>query len=273
MQLLTLKNLLRRRPANEARCFLHGELELLEDPVPARFPASLFALDRVVLRPQPAGLRYLLLSESIRRAIPLRFAQPFANASVVDHPYHFAAPDTTAHPSAVFGIFGNLGDGRLLEQVARLALSRDASVRIRLIGFLEDQSAADRLRGLVEDASPRVLPRAEFCDRAGQITHALWMAPTGGFRLRASGTFMDALSFGTPLVYTANPFIDGYVAEEPQLGIRCSSAEQVAEALVQASRDYTPTQHAASRAAIYRFRERFTPQSIASRLPAALDWD
>ncbi|HEY2037221.1 MAG TPA: hypothetical protein VGG96_09420, partial [Steroidobacteraceae bacterium] len=70
MQLLALKRAMRR--SDQVRAVLHGDLDQLERPPRERFPMRLFALERVLQRPHPAGLRYLLLGDSIRERLPER---------------------------------------------------------------------------------------------------------------------------------------------------------------------------------------------------------
>ncbi len=62
-------------------------------------------------------------------------------------------------------------------------------------------------------------------------THCGW-APPGHFRLRASGTFFDALAYAKPLVYTTNSYIDSYYEQEPGIGVRCQTVEEVPQAIL-----------------------------------------
>jgi hypothetical protein len=271
MQLLQLKRAM--RPRDQARAVLHGDLDQIERPPRERFPMRRFALERVLLRTHPAGLRYLLLGESIRAHLPERFSMVRANARVIDHPYHFLPLRAAAARAPAFGIFGNCGDGRLLEEVARAVKAVNPAIRLRLVGFLADGEAVERLRPLVEDAGDRPIPREIFLRRAEEITHALWLAPPGSFRLRASGTFFDALAFATPLIYTANPHIDAYFARVPEIGVRCATLKDVAPAILRVAAMHKLAEYGAQQRAIEQLRERFSPAALARTLPAALAWD
>ena len=275
MQLLQLKSQLRtRRHKLPVRAVLHGDIDQLDGPPRERFPKNLFALQRVLLNPHPPALRYLLLSESIRANIPQPFQQVFANAGVIDHPYHFRQIQPSAPGPLTFGIFGNCGDGRLLEAIASRVKQANPALRFRLIGFVSDQAAADRLRPfLEEDVAPHPISREIFIERAQNITHTLWLAPYADYRLRASGTFFDALSYAKPLLYTANPYIDNYFALEPGIGIRCETIDEVPQAILHLTASYTPQSYSEAIAAIERLRRRFTPEELAKTLPAILDWD
>ena len=221
MQLLQLKRLMRRRKCAPVRAVLHGELDLLEHAT--RSILQPFSLGRILSGANPKDLRYLLLGRSIRDHIPAQYQAAFANAGVCDHPYHFAPLLPANHSVPVFGIFGNAGDGRILESVARQVQSTHPHIRFRLIGFVSGAGAVERLRPFVEDVENLPVSRHTFIERAQGITHALWLAPADSFRLRASGTFFDALSYVKPLIYTANPFIDSYHAQEPNIGVRCET--------------------------------------------------
>jgi hypothetical protein len=214
----------------------------------------------------------LLLGESIQQHIPPRFDQLLRRSSPIDHPYHFF-PIRTETPSApVFGVFGNTGDGKLLEQVARAVKAIDPTVRFRLVGFVEDQKAVALLTPFVEDVSDRPIARNVFIERARSITHAVWLAPPDSFRMRASGTFFDTLSYGKPLLYTANPFIDMYYSQEPDIGTRCGTAEELAAAIL-ATRSASNETYDRAVQAVERLRIKFAPEALAKRLPIALNWD
>ncbi len=273
MQLLLLKQAMRR--GDVARAVLHGDLDQIERPPQERFPASLFSLRRVLLRPSPPGLRLILPGPSIHASLPEEFRAAFSNAGVIDHPYHFPAeepPAWRAGDPLVFGVFGNTGDGRLLEEVAGALQETAANAEIRLVGFLSGAEAMARLAPLVSDVTAEPIARGIFEERARALTHALWLAAPRGFRLRASGTFFDALAFLKPLVYTANPYIDSYFAEAPEIGLRCERVSDVPEAILTLLRTTTPERYAGMRTAMLRLRERFTPQALALRLPEQLQW-
>lgn len=273
LQLLQLKRLM--DPCDQAFAVLHGDLDRIESPAPERFPASLFALQRVLLKPQPRGLRFILLGQSIRDKIPSHFDSPMSNAAVIDHPYHFSPLEGSprnADTPPVVGIFGNTGDGRLLECVARAVKVANPEIVFRLVGFLADEEAAQRLQPFVEGTGHRPLSREEFLRRARSVDYALWLAPPGSFRLRASGTFFDALAHGKPLVFTANAFIDWYYATDPEIGIRCRTVEEVSLAVLHLASSHNRAAYASAQASIATLRQRFTPESLALKLPALLGW-
>jgi hypothetical protein len=272
MQLLHLKNYLAGKTRLQVRAVLHGDLDRIVSKTKDSFPGSLFSLERVLQMPHPPGLRYLLLSESIHQHIPEQFQQALANSSAIDHPYHFPAIQTQEHSSFVFGIFGNTGDGRMLEYVARRVKEIDPSVKFRLIGFLANKEAVERLRPLVEGVTEKPISRENFIVQAQGITHSLWLASPDGFRLRASGTFFDALAYGKPIVYTANPYIDFYFSLEPGIGYRCESLEEVPQMILNIVRTETPAAYSAAQAAMQRLRNRFTPEQLARTLPEKMAW-
>ena len=278
LQLMQLKGLVRK--GRRVTVVLHGDLDQLETPPPEGFPKTLWSLARVLSAPAPAGLHFIVLSESIRRNIPPQF-HALDNAGVVDFPFYsnpIPPPDTppdtplSADHPPIFGVLGNTGSGLLFEQVARAVKQIDPAIRFRLAGFLENQAAVERLQPFVEDATVEMTPRATYVERASSLRYALWLAEPGTFRLRASGTFFDALAFGKPLIYVTNPFIDGYLSAQDgaeQVGIRCDSVQEVPAAILRAAQE-DPATYNARVAAILRLRERFTPQVLASSLRDAM---
>jgi hypothetical protein len=217
-------------------------------------------------------LRYIVLSQSILENIPERFHHAMGNLGVIDHPYHFLPVRQVPAGPLIFGIFGNTGDGRLLEQVVRAVKAVNPAIRFRLIGFLSDQAAVERLRPVVEDVGCEPISRESFIARAQSITHSLWLGTPGCFRLRASGTFFDALAYAKPLVYTANAYIDSYYALDPAIGVRCATLDNVPAAILDLAACSSDQSYDAAVQAIQRLRIQFTPEEQAKRLPAALEW-
>ncbi len=273
LQLLTLKQLM--RPADTARCVLHGDLESVEDA--ERFPQSLLSLRHALETRQPRGLRYILLSRSIRQSLPEPLQRGMGEVGVVDHPYQFS-PLPPAIPQLrdglVFGIFGNTGDARSLEYVARAVRSKWPEIRFRCIGFLENEATVQRIADVVEGGTATPIARERFQHDADTLTHALWLAEPEGFRLRASGTFFDALLYRKPIVYTANPYLDSYGIAEAGIGWRCASLEGVVAACLRIADDtQAPDAQRRYEAQVERlgtFRERFTPEALAADLRGAL---
>jgi hypothetical protein len=273
MQLLQLKRIMDSNDV--ARAVLHGDLESLVVPSFDGFLMSRVALDRVLQMATPPGLKLLLLGASIKACVPDRVAAALSSAGVIDHPYHFPEGFTGGplpDGPLVFGMFGNTGDGLMLEQVARSVRERTGKARFRLVGFLSGAAAVERLRTLVEDTGGEPISRAVYAERGRSLTHALWLASPDGFRLRASGTFFDALLYAKPLVYTANPFIDSYYAQAPGIGIRCNTVDEVPQVILQLAEMHDAHGYEAARQAMLRFRERFTPQVLATALPEQLAW-
>jgi hypothetical protein len=270
LQLLQLK-LLMKGSGKKVTAVLHGDLDQLETPPPEGFPKTLWGLPRVLASPAPAGLNFIVLSESIKRNIPRQF-HGLEHACVVDHPYHFPPLDPQAAEAGgpIFGVLGNTGDGALLEQVARRVKQVKSAVRFRLAGFLENEEAVARLRPYVEDVTAVMVPRSTYMERARSFRYALWLAEPGSFRLRASGTFFDALAYGKPLIYVANPFIDGYMAEAQEIGLRCDSVDAVADVVLRLSAGEEPGVYEARLKAIATVRERFTPAMLAPALRRAM---
>lgn len=272
MQLMHLKRFLRGHPRHRVRAVLHGDLDRIGHVFKERFPNNLFPLERVLLMPHPASLRYLVLSDSILRNIPASVQPGLTQIAAIDHPYHFPPIDPAPPSELSFGIFGNSGDGRLIEQVARSVKALDPSVRFSLVGFVGNAEVVARLSPLVENVTNIPISRETFIQNGGRISHALWLAPPDSFRLRASGTFFDAMAYGKPLLYTANPYIDPYYAAEPRIGVRCATVDDVPAAILQVVQGYSAEEYAKSQQAMLRLRTRFTPAAQARTLPAALDW-
>ena len=264
MQLLQLKRMM--KDDGDVLAVLHGDLERIGEPEVDRFPASLFKLQDVLLRRQPRGLRFVLLGESIRRHMPPEYDAVLSNAVLIDHPYHFPECSHGAGEPLVFGIFGNSGTGTLVEEVARRVKAVRPEVRFRLVGFVADAEAAERLAPYVEGAECVPISREEFVRRAESVTHALWVSSPDSFKLRASGTFFDALAFCKPLVYTANAYVDAYLTGAPEVGVRCAGVEEAAAKILELAAHPDAGGYARSVRAIEVLRKRFAPEALALHL-------
>jgi hypothetical protein len=272
MQLFQLQRTM--RSSDDVRAVLHGDIDRLASDGAEPFPTSMFKMDRVLLKRWPKAFRFVLLSQSIRQNIPAQFDQTMRTAAIIDHPYHFAAIERKElnHP-VTFGIFGNSGDGLLLEAVARQIKAEHPHIALRMVGFVEDLAAVERLRPFVDCVGSTPVTPEVFAERARSVTYALWIASPDAFRLRASGTFFDALAYGKPLVYTANEFIDHYHAMAPEIGVRCETLPEIAAAMLKLADQHEAGLYEQRLQAIEAFRERFSPQSLAERLPEALGWE
>ena len=274
MQLLQLNRMM--APDDEVLAVLHGDLERIAEPKTGGFPANLFSLESVLLTEQPRGLRFVLLGESIRKNIPVKFSKVFADAAVIDHPYHFRAVESQdVMPTAgemVFGIFGNSGDGRLLEEIARRVKAANAHIIFRLIGFVSDAESIGRLLPLVEGVGSEPISREEFVRRAESVSYALWLAPADSFRLRASGTFFDALAYRKPLVYVANAFLDSYLAPGTDFAVRCEQTQDVVPAILRVAERHNAAEYSVAQATMLAFRARFAPEALAASLPSKFGW-
>jgi hypothetical protein len=273
MQLLQVKRAM--TPNQLVRVVLHGELDNLDQVEERHSFKSLVSFQKVLLRPNPIGLRYLLLGNSIRDCIPPRYRAALANSGVIDHPYHFANLATSSTPigtNLIFGIFGNAGDGKKLAEVVQKVRELTPRVRFKLIGFVSDAEAAQRLQGLVEDVGFIPISHRVFFERSQGVTHTLWIAEPNSYRLRASGTFFDALAHCKPMVYTSNAFLDAYLVDKPGIAIKCDSLDQVPGAIESLLKDTTPDSYLRSQELIVAFRKRFTPLVLAGHLAQELLW-
>ncbi len=270
LQLLLLKRLM--RPNDEVRAVLHGDLEQIESPNQGRFPWNRFSLKSILLGSHPVGLRYLLLGQSIYDHMPLDCRKILDKFGILELSYHFAPLSDPPTGRIVFGVFGNSGDGRLLEEIARQIHELNAEIELRLIGYVADREAVNRLAPFVKEVVDSPLSLEAFEARARAVTYALWLAPNGSYRLRASGAFFDALVYGKPLVYTANPYIDSYVSRTSEMGIRCERLSDVPDAVLRLARRHSNESYARAQNAIVALRNRHTPAAIAISLPLALGW-
>ena len=272
LQLMQLQG--KMKPRHRVAAMFHGELDELENAGRGeRFPKNLYDLRRLLGRKQPAGLQYLLLSPAIFANLPERYKPAFQNACLLDLPYQFPPMKYRTYEQPVFGVFGQTGDGRRLEAVARRIHELDPNVKLLLNGFVEDQAAVERLKPFVDGVQAGPLPRDEYIARTGRMSHSLWLAPPDAYRLRASGAFTDAITLGKPVIFSAAAFPDYYHALEPGACVRCASVDDLPAAVVDAAHTHTAAKYAEQQEAVERLGRRFYAPSQAEHLRACLDWE
>ena len=250
---------------------IHGELDTLHEPMP-KFPRSLVALQGQFRHKMPSRLRFVLLGRSIADHVPAEHQPALGNAIVTDHPYYFPATSPEIGDPATFGAFGNSGRAVDLGRFAHELRTLRPEVTIRMIGSVDSPETAERLKPDVQYAEARIIETEEYVARARSVRYAAWIVPKNGYRLRASATFLDALAYAKPILYTQSVFVDQYVAMEPRLGVQSADVDDMirkASTLL----DESDAEYADRRAAILAFRERFSPEALAPIFRKATGWD
>jgi len=184
---------------------MHGELcELLTE-------GGAGSLATAVKRPLHRLHRPILLGASIRSNLPAAFEGSFRNAVVIEHPYHWAmsAPKSkNGFEKITIGVLGNLSTRlqNTCHWADRLGDLR-RKIRFSCVGFVSDRNSWPDAERLFMDDFRKPLSHLEFAERASNCNFFISLDNPDSYKLRASGTFMDSLSFLTPMFALRNCYI------------------------------------------------------------------
>lgn len=232
--------------------FLHACLAQLRfNPITQclRNPLSIHAVVRI---PMPAGVRVVVLGQPILgnlRAMGLASSR----WESMDLPCLDLREESAAPPLPVR--FGYLAGFERGDSITREMLERVRSATgcgIHWIGR--------------ESASSGALPAEEYQRRLRESHYAIWLGDAPSARLRASATFLDAISMGKPLIYLKNDFIGYYDSHRGPFGFPVSSAAELESVLISLAR--APLDEAYKRLSqtALAVSRTFSPETIAPEL-------
>jgi len=276
--LLALKlQLYLRRPGFPMLAVIHSILATIVNRLPRRPWQRLLCLRQVLQLPHPASLRYIALGDSIHRS--LTEAQPVLapQFEVLDHPYFHEdrppyTPSESDQPRLLrFGYFGASPKGfGVFARLAQEILEQETQVEFVLVGFLWGPDARSEYPG-VTGLSDKPLTPEEYRQRAASLTYAIGTADPTHYRLVASASFLDALSYGKPGVYLRNAFVEDYFRKMGDIGYLCDSPEEMRATILSLIREFPLERYRKQRDNIRRGRERFAPQLLAQQLREIVD--
>lgn len=87
-----------------------------------------------------------------------------------------------------------------------------------------------------DNPSSQALSLEEYQRRLQEAHYAVWTGDPSTYRLRASATFLDAISLGKPLIYIKNDFIDYYNTHRGPFGLPVADEGKLEELMIQLAR-------------------------------------
>ena len=276
--LFALKMLLMRgRPSFKILAMLHNVLTSFETV--RKKPFSRFrGLPAVFALPQPAGLRYIALGESIFNHLHAIHPKAARYFEVLDLPHEWAASapaSVSPGDSIVFGFLG-VSQGKGFQTFANVVESVRAvepSARFSLVGHLNSPGDCAQFSRITEDAECTPLSDDEYRRRGLALTYTVWTADPRHYGLVASATFLDTLSLLKPTIYLRNPYIDSYASRMGDIGYGCSSVQEMQDQIISLIRAFPAERYRGQCATIVRTRDIFSPGVLGERLRAiVLNW-
>jgi hypothetical protein len=249
----------------------HSILATIQDKSLLRLLKNRFSGFRQALHlPQPPELRYIALGGSILQYLQATEPRMAKFFRVLDPPYlwdQFELPQGICQiPQTVR--YGYLGVGHKgFDTFARLAtavLSAADNVEFTLVGFLNTPKDPALYTGRVTGIVHEPLSTEEYARRANSLTYSVWVADhLERYRLAASVTFQDALSFIKPGIYLRNPYIEYYMSQMGDIGYLCDSIEQMRDLLIELVHNFPLERYQQQCQNILHARQRFDPQNLA----------
>ncbi len=230
---------------------------------------------QMLMLPQPRQLRYVALGGSIHRYLRDYFPSLAGRFSILDLPYlwdnPYAAefsPETFTEPEKI--CFGYIGVGHkgfdTFSYVASCVQPHRANTEFLLIGFLNTPVDPKTYQGFVEGVSETPLTPEEFARRSNSMTYAVWTARPTHYRLAASASFIDALSFCKPGIFLRSPFIEHYYHLMGDIGYLCDTVQDVVDTAWRIAHDFPLERYRQQCANILRARRIFEPETLAPLL-------
>lgn len=273
--LFALKFLLRRQDAHQAVIAIpHSELNSIMDNQPRKPWTWLLSLRQTLRLPQPRGLRYIALGEPIRRHVAMVLPRQVWQFSSMDHPclWHTYRMPLSCHLSARFGYLGSGVKGA--EAFYRLASSvcgEWSNAEFHMVGFLNDVARCAKYSRVIRGMSCSPLPIEEYARRASSLTHVVWTADPLHYRLTASASFLDALSFVKPGLYIRNSYIEHYFRRLGDIGYLCDSFDEMRDLLCSIQHHFPSDRYREQCYTILRGRGIFEPGTLAPQLRRIVD--
>lgn len=221
--------------------------------------------------PHPQSLRYIALGRPILRALCRALPRVSSHFQTLDLPYlleHDSAVVGDA-PVCRFGYFGAGAKGFHL--FCRLAsdsqgIEADSPYDFVMVGFLRDRrNVPESEQSSVKGIGETPLSREEYSRRALSITYAVGTWRPEDYRLVASASLLDALSYVKPGIYLRNPYIEYYFERLGDIGYLCDSYEEMRCVLSSVLKAFPLARYRQQVENILRGRHIFEPSVVASQ--------
>lgn len=257
----------------------HAVLGTLLEPQPIRPWRWLISLRQVLQLPHPDNLSYIALGDSI--AATLRAASPrlsrqfrtlelpvlWASSTAVlrafpTGPIRFGFFGSAAHPAKGYATFL-----RLASEVA----SQPGSAEFVLVGSIPPRLASPEVTRPLSGFSTEPLSDHDYNQMAAGLHFVIATGSPLHYRLRASATFLDALSHVKPGIYLRTPYVEHYFRQLGDLGYICDSYEEMRNLVLRLATDFPAKRYQEQCANILAGRQLFDPVFLAPQLRRLLN--
>jgi len=224
-------------------------------------------------------LGQIVLGDAIRREAIAMLPRLAGSLHAIRHPYFFdeAAPsDLPAAGPIGFSFLGLVDETKGFDKFVALAetisRSSDGAARFDLIGGKRAGELPGSPGGLVKTyVQSGPMPRPLFEQRLRETAYTVFPYDPSFYRLAASGSMLDALGAGKPIIALRNPQFEETFAAMGDIGYLCDDVDQMKSVVASILRDPPRERYRRQSTNVLAKRDLFGTAAVAAELRAALD--
>ncbi|HMF40269.1 MAG TPA: hypothetical protein VKQ32_06230 [Polyangia bacterium] len=224
-------------------------------------------------------LGQIVLGDAIRREAIAMLPRLAGSLHAIRHPYFFdeAAPsDLPAAGPIGFSFLGLVDETKGFDKFVALAetisRSSDGAARFDLIGGKRAGELPGSPGGLVKTyVQSGPMPRPLFEQRLRETAYTVFPYDPSFYRLAASGSMLDALGAGKPIIALRNPQFEETFAAMGDIGYLCDDVDQMKSVVASILGDPPRERYRRQSTNVLAKRDLFGTAAVAAELRAALD--
>lgn len=218
-----------------------------------------------------APVRFIVLEESIRRALANLAPEAARATDVLPHPVIQTEVDRAAPVSFTLplhiGLVGQAteakGITRFLELARELKARHGDKVTFEVVGSAPPGSDLGRFAVLDAPVTHEHLSREAFCARLARLHFVCLPLQQGYYSLSASGAFIDAITWLKPVVACRVPIVEDAFVRFGEIGHLCDDVTAMQAVIEQLVMQADAGRYAMQIAALRRARDARMPDALA----------
>jgi hypothetical protein len=258
---------------------LHGNLNDAFGWRPRNPLTRAFDLRSMLTGRHPRRLRFMVLEEGIRDSLATLLPEAAARTDVLELPINVA--EIPSQGGAVFappiriGLVGLATEAKgtdLFLDIARDMGTRfPGQVAFHHVGRLAPGTDPAPFAVLADPPSTEHLSRAAFTARLAALHYVFLPIREGYYNLSASGAFLDAMTWGKPVIARALPIVTPHFRRFGEIGYLCDSDDGMRRAVETIVTALDLAHYARQVAAMETLRAARTPAALAGTYRDIID--
>jgi hypothetical protein len=132
-----------------------------------------------------------------------------------------------------------------------------------LVGFVNDPSVPDEYAEFIRGFTRQPLSPEEYRARAQGLTYVVLPLNPLHYRLVASSSFLDTLTFVKPTICLRSPYVEHYFQQLGDVGYLCDSYEEMVNTIMGILLEFPFERYDQQCRNILKARQIFTPEAVA----------